>query len=491
RRAAPGRKPIRRSLLGVAAVLGLLTTAVPAHAVATIAADTTRAPLTDAAAAGVGPTLVAGGLSRTQLRFRVAGLSVKPARALLRLRITDPTLESLQVRAVPAFAEDAATPAILIPSRFAIARGSGATAGAWAQFDVTRAVAGNGDVNLQVSGPLFDPASFSSREGPDAPQLLVTPDDGAAARLAGLLDIGTADSFDAGARDDRGHPLDGLEVIEAPPGRGVPARFIGVHHSLVGGVFVTQLATSDDLRHWKHRGTLDTRASQPSIAAVPGGGFVLAVERDTPDAQYISTSNIVVRHYASWAALAAGTFDAEANLPRTVAATAEGTPALRVLSWGGTPAASQIEITFHYLKDIQLDRQASGVLTNFNPATWTPQVTPLVNELFVALGTRGNLGDRADVLFEGRRFAVLEAQSVRGDFATWRWYLYDRDRNEARLLGLHAPAGSSAFGNPTVRAFTDAQGVTTLFVSGYAFGEGAAFGEAGQFIALRRLGGLV
>ncbi|HEV2774971.1 MAG TPA: hypothetical protein VGV90_05215, partial [Solirubrobacteraceae bacterium] len=65
RRAAPGRKPIRRSLLGVAAVLGLLTTAAPAHAVATIAADTTRAPLTDAAAAGVGPTLVAGGLSRT------------------------------------------------------------------------------------------------------------------------------------------------------------------------------------------------------------------------------------------------------------------------------------------------------------------------------------------------------------------------------------------------------------------------------------------
>jgi hypothetical protein len=469
-------------------LLGLLTVAAPAHAVATIAADTTRAPLRDALAAGRAPSLVAGGLDRTLLRFRVAGLSGPPARAVLRLRVTDPTLESLQVRTVPAFAEDAATPAILIPSLFAIARGSGATAGAWAQWDVTSAVAGNGDLNLQVSGPLLDAAGFSSREGPDAPQLVVTPDDGAAVRLAGLLDLTSADSFDAGVRDDRGHALEGLEVIDAPPGRGVPGRFVGVHHSLVGGVFVAQLATSDDLRQWTHRGTLDTHASQASIASVPDGGFVLAVERDTPDARYISTSNIVVRHYADWAALAAGAFDAEANLPRTLAATAEGTPELRVLGWGGTPANSQIEITFHYLKDIQVDRQASGILTNFDSTSWTPQVTPLVNDLFIALGTRGNLGDRADVLFADHRFAVLEAQSVRGDFATWRWYLYDRDRNEARLLPLRGPAGSFALGNPTVRAFTDAHGVSTLLVSGFVFGQGAGPGEAGQFIALRRLG---
>jgi hypothetical protein len=487
-RAAPGRNGIRRSLLGVALLLGLLTTAAPAQAVATIAADTTRAPLGDALAAGRSPTLVAGGLSRTLLRFRVAGLAAKPARAVLHLRVTDPTIEGLQVRTVPAFAEDAATPAILAPGLFAIARGAGATAGAWAQFDVTSAVAGNGEVNLQVSGPLLDPAGFSSREGPDAPRLVVTPDDGPAVRLAGLLDLGSADSFDAGVRDDLGHSLDGLEVIDAPPGLGVPGRFVGVHHSLVGGVFTARLATSDDLRQWTHRGTLDTHASQPSIVSVPDGGFVVAVERDTPDAQWVSTSNIVVRHYASWAALVAGSFSAEANLPRSLAPTAEGTPELRVLSWGGAPANSQIEITMHYFKSVIADRQASGILTNFDPTSWTPQVTPLVNDLFVALGTRGNLGDRADVLFEGRRFAVLEAQSVRGSFGTWRWYLYDRDRNEARLLALRGPAGSFALGNPTVRAFTDADGVATLLVSGFVFGEGAGPGEAGQFIALRRLG---
>jgi len=368
-----------------------------------------------------------------------------------------------------------------------VAKVTGAQAGTWVQWDVTPAVAGSGDVSLQISGPLLDPAIFSSREGSHAPQLVVSPDDGAAVRLAAQLNPATADSFDADVRDNLGRSLDGLEVIDAPPGSGVPGRFIGVYHSLIGGVYVSQVATSDDLRHWTHRGDLDAHASQASLVTVPGGGFVLALERDTPDVQYVSKSNIVVRHYAGWAALAAGAFTAEANLPRTLAATAEGTPELRVISWDGTPASSQLEITFHYLKNIQVDRQAAGVLTNFDPAAWAPAADPLVNDLFIALGTRGNLGDRADVLFENHRFAVLEAQSVRADFATWRWYLYDRDRNEARLLAVRSPAGAFALGNPTVRAFTDAQGASILFVSGFAFWQGAPFGEAGQFIALRRL----
>ena len=127
------------------------------------------------------------------------------------------------------------------------------------------------------------------------------------------------------------------------------------------------------------------------------------------------------------------------------------------------------------------------MLTNFSAAGWAPQPDATVNDHFIRLGTRGNLGDRADVLFEGHRFAVLEAQSVRGDFGAWRWYLYDRERDEARLLALRGPAGSYAIGNPTVRALTGPDGLPTLLISGFVFSQGAGFGEAGQFIALRRL----
>ncbi|MEA2155453.1 MAG: hypothetical protein QOE11_1593 [Solirubrobacteraceae bacterium] len=467
------------------ACLLTLVAAAPAHAVATVAADTTRSSSGDPLAAGRATSLVAGGGSQTLLRFRVHGLGGAPARAVLRLHVTDATVESLAVRALPpAFGEDDGTPAQLAPGPTAISSAFGAQSGTWAEFDVTSAVQGDGDVGLQVSGPVLDPASFSSREGPDAPQLVVTPDDDRGVRLAGLLEPKAADVFVGHARDDLGNSLDGLDVAAAVPGQGVPGRYIGVYHVLVAGVFVAKVATSDDLTTWIWRADIDTHASQPVLATLPDGGFVLAFERDTPDPQFVSDSNLVVRHYADWAALAAAAPDRQVDLPRTLAQTAEGTPGLSISSWNG-PDASQIAITFHYLKNISVDRQAAGVLTNFAAAGWAPQPDAAVNSLFIGLGTRGNLGDRADLLFEGHPFAVLEAQSVKTDFGTWRWYLYDRERDEARLLALHAPAGSYALGNPTVRALTGPAGQPLLFFSGFAFSEGAGPGEAGQFIALR------
>jgi hypothetical protein len=480
---APHARTIRACLIGAATALALLAGAAPAGAVGTIAADTTRSLLRDPLTAGRGPALVAGGLDRTLLRFSVRGLSGRPARALLRLRVGDGTFEALQVRVLPsAFGEDDRTPTMLLPDLAVIAKVAGAQAGTWAEWDVTSAVAGNGDVNLQVSGPVLDAAAFSSREGPDAPQLVVTPDDAAAVKLAGLLDPRQATSFDADVKDNLGRSLDGLDVIALAPG--APARYAGVHHSLLGAVYVTQLAISDDLRHWTHVRDLDVHASQPSIVALPDGGFLVGLERDTPDAQYISTSNLVLHHYADWDALAGGVPGATANIPRTLAQTAEGTPALQVVSWNGAQS-SQIAVTFHYLKNISVDRQASGTLTNFSG--WTAVAETAVNDVFIGLGTRGNLGDRADLAFEGHRFAVLEAQSIKGDFGSWRWYLYDRDRAEARLLALRAPAGSYAFGNPTVKVLPGADGQPTLLVSGYAFAQGAVPGEAGQFVALRLL----
>jgi hypothetical protein len=356
----------------------------------------------------------------------------------------------------------------------------------WVEWDVTSAVKGDGEVGLQVSGPLLDAAKFSSREGPDAPQLVVTPDDARGVRLAGLLDPRTAATFRANVRDNLGNGMDALDVIAAPPSLGVPGRYIGVSHTLVAGVFRTKLATSDDLVIWTYRADLDSHASQPTITALPDGGFVLAVERDRPDPQWVSVNNLVLRHYASWAALVAGAFDREVDLPRSLAPTAEGTPGLDVRRWNGIDD-SEIAIRFHYFKDINVDRQASGVLTNFSAAGWAPQPDAAVNSLFVSLGTRGNLGDRADLLFEGHAFAVLEAQSIKSDFGSWRFYLYDRERNEARLLALRLPAGSYALGNPTVRQLTGPTGLPLLFISGFAFSQGSGPGEAGQFIALRFL----
>jgi hypothetical protein len=478
---------VTRTALGAALALALcalsLVLAGPAHAVATVAADTTRGPGLDPPAQGASTTLTAGGGKQTLLRFRVQGVGGAPARAVLRLRVTEQTNATLAVRAFPsAFGEDAGTTAGA--GATVIASRTGASAGTWAEWEVTGAVQGDGDVGLQVSGPgglVPDPASFSSREGADAPQLVVTPDDARGARLAGLLDPRAADTYVASVRDNQGSPMDCLDVIAAPAGLGIPGRYIGVYHTLINNVFVSKVATSNNLTTWTHRFDVDTHASQPTLASLPDGGFVLAVERDvsTP----VAGNNLVLRHYATWAELAAGSVTREVDLPRSLAPTAEGTPALNVKRWNG-PDDSEIEITFHYFLNLDVDRQASGVLTNFAAASWAPQPDVVANELFVSLGTRGNLGDRAELLYEGHSFAVVEAQSLRSNFGSWRWYLYDRERKEARLLPIGLPSGAYALGNPTVRALRDPAGQPLLFFSGYAFGSGGGPGE-GQFIALR------
>ena len=72
-----------------------------------------------------------------------------------------------------------------------------------------------------------------------------------------------------------------------------------------------------------------------------------------PDPQYVSVNNLAVRHYAELGrARRPATFDREVDLPRTLAPTAEGTPALEVRSWNG-PDASQIAITLSLLQEHQ------------------------------------------------------------------------------------------------------------------------------------------
>ncbi|MDX6677914.1 MAG: hypothetical protein QOE31_1966 [Solirubrobacteraceae bacterium] len=456
----------------------------PAHAVATIAADTTRSSSGDPLVAGRSTTIRAGGADQALLRFRVQGLGAPPATAILRLRVTDATVESLAVRALPpVFGEDDGTPAPLAPEPAVIATRAGVQNGTWAEWDVTAAVHGDGDVGLQVSGPLLDPASFSSREGPDAPQLVVTPDDATAAELASRLDPRNAPTRRIGAKDDLGHTLDGLDVALSPdPAAG---RYLGVYHSWLGGRFLAQLATSPDLVTWTHRADLAEHSSQLSIAVDPAGGIVIADELDAPDAQYVSSSSLRLRHYASVAKLIAGQQDAERVLsPRVLAPTAEGTPQVTITRWGSGPADSDLRVTFHYFRNIDVDRQAIGTLTNFT--TWNASVDTATNTLLEAFGVRGALGDRSDISYGGRAFGVVEGQLVKNDHRTWRIFLVDRTRGQARMVAAKLPAGGYSLGNPSLAVLPGPAGSPVLFESVFAFSEGAPT-ESGSAITVTPL----
>ena len=142
---------------------------------------------------------------------------------------------------------------------------------------------------------------------------------------------GSGDALTAGAQceprrrrlERRGGNVGAVDVTSAVPGSGD----IGL---LVGGPVLDAASFSSregaDARNSSSPPTTTAASASPAtLAVLPAGSFVLACERDTPDAQYVSASTLVVRHYADWAALVGAVFDREMNLPRTLAATAEGT----------------------------------------------------------------------------------------------------------------------------------------------------------------------
>ncbi|HEX6389705.1 MAG TPA: hypothetical protein VFZ89_09665, partial [Solirubrobacteraceae bacterium] len=458
-----------------------------AHAGATVVADTTRGGLLDdPVALGRAPSLTVGS-TKAALRFSVSGLSGAPARAVLRLRVTEPSTQALNVTpsTEPGFAEDgAAQGGLVLFGPAPVASGVPPAAGSWTSFDVTKAVTGNGSVAFEITGSFLDPVSFSSREGPDAPQLLVEPDDATAAALAARLDPRSAPTVRVGAKDDRGRTLDGLDVALSPdPASG---RYLGVYHSYLDGRFVAQVATSPDLVTWTHRADLAEHGGQPSLAVTPAGGVVVADEQDTPDPKWVSTSALRIRHYPSVAALFAGQYDAErVILPRTLAPTAEGTPQVSVVRWGTGPADSELRVTFHYYRDVDVDRQAIGMLTNFT--TWNAWVDSATNTLLEGFGIRGAIGDRSDIVYGGRPFGVVEGQVVKNDHRTWRLFLVDRSRGHARMVSAKLPGGGYSLGNPAVTVLPGPSGAPVLFASVFAFSEGAP-SEAGSAIAVSPLG---
>jgi hypothetical protein len=288
-------------------------------------------------------------------------------------------------------------------------------------------------------------------------------------RLAGLLgDVRAAIAFRYDAHDSLGNRMDTAKVIPSPAG-----GYLAVYHSGQ----VCHLATSTDLMQWTHRVVIDQPATQPTIAATGDGGLLTAAEFNDGHG-----GQLRIRYWPTLEALLAGRPAREFLAPRTLSACNEGTPSIRQLRLD----ASRIELGLHYHRDCQVDRQARGTLTGFR--AWTtatdPELDAAVERAAAAAGEQigGNIGDRDHLRYRGRDHDMVEAQSRRGDFGSWRVYLCDRAAGTAQRLSIVTHWGSRAFANPTATMLRDPAGrqavMSTLFVPM----EGAAPGEAGSLL---------
>jgi hypothetical protein len=288
-------------------------------------------------------------------------------------------------------------------------------------------------------------------------------------RLAGLLgEVRAATAFRYDARDSLGNRMDTAKVIVSPAG-----GYLAVYHSNQ----TCHLATSTDLMQWTHEAVIEQPATQPTIAATGDGGLLTGAEFNDGHG-----GQLRIRYWPTLEALLAGRPTREFLAPRTLSACNEGTPSIRQLGLD----ASRIELGLHYHRDCQVDRQARGTLTGFR--AWTtatdPELDAAVERAAAAAGEQigGNIGDRDHLRYRGRDYDLVEAQSRRGDFASWRVYLFDRAAGTAQRLNIVTHGGSRAFANPTATMLRDPAGRQAVMVSLFVPMEAAAPGEAGSLL---------
>lgn len=288
------------------------------------------------------------------------------------------------------------------------------------------------------------------------------------------------------ARDSAGRRLDTIKIIERGTG-----GYLSASHSPDGyGSFAMRFAASTDLLTWESGSGAVADASQPMLARRPNGTFLAAYEKRSSDGR----SHLQFGQYQSASDLLAGTAQSGLAVARSLSDWNEGTPSLRDVS------DTSATVGFHYL-DTTLspaaDRNARGVLTDFPgiaPAWGSVTIDAPLNEAVKALEpTAHHIGDRDVVQFQGYPFRLVEAQTRRDDWSSWRVYLYDEtaaargDSSRALTkLSVKTHKSSSSFGNPTATVVTDPGGSRALVVTLFVFSEGAAAGEAGALIYYKR-----
>ncbi|GHJ39383.1 hypothetical protein [Streptomyces sp. TS71-3] len=299
------------------------------------------------------------------------------------------------------------------------------------------------------------------------------PSDGPRAELRGMIeDVRGSDAHHYQAKDSAGNGMDAAKVIQDGTG-----RYLAVYHSLrPDGRFHAFLATSTDLMSWTLAHDFGPGASQPTIKALTNGGYVMAWEQD-PD------NHVAVRYYASRNDLLSGTASRSFDAPQTLSDCAEGTPNIYSVSLHPDIDHSTIDIGGHFYSGCDVDRQMRATLTDF--ASWSAAAQPNVDNALLHWGVKGNIGDRDALTFRGFPYGMFEGQYVKGDFGSWRTFVYDYSTGNADTTAIRTDGGSTAFANPTATVLTAPNGRPAVFVGLFLPGEGAAPGESGELLYYR------
>ena len=295
------------------------------------------------------------------------------------------------------------------------------------------------------------------------------PSDGPRHALDSIVENVTgADAHRYAATDSAGHTMDTVKIIGDPTG-----GYLAVYHNYVSGTPHVFLATSTDVLNWTYRADLGTNASQPYIAATSGGHYVVAWEQEP-------TNHIAFRYYDTHADLLAARVTRSYDTAQTLSTCAEGTPNIYSVTLSPDIDHSTIDVGGHYYQNCDVDRQQRGTLTNFS--SWHTAAQSNVDNAMLYWGVKGNIGDRDSAQFEGYQFGLFEGQYTKGDFGSWRTFVYDYQTGNADTTAIKTNGGSTAFANPSLTEITAPNGNRAILITLFLPSQGAAAGESGELI---------
>src|SRR5262249_37569639 len=87
--------------------------------------------------------------------------------------------------------------------------------------------------------------------------------------------------------------------------------------------------------------------------------------------------------------------------------------------------------------------------------------------------------------FNRFQFGVIEGQFTKGDFGSWRSFIYDYQTGNADMMSIRTDGGSASFANPSITNLVAPNGQSAIAVTMFIPSQGAAPGEAGELIYYR------
>lgn len=283
----------------------------------------------------------------------------------------------------------------------------------------------------------------------------------------------------------------------------------------IGTTWEVRVAESTDLLQWKYLRTIIPNADMPYARTVASNGWIVLVHEQWMRPGSTAPSRLGFKLYYNQSELLAGRAFNSFVAPLTVGARSnlEGTPNIysAELVFRNGFYMVDAQIGFHYNDDAGVDQVAQGTLRSFGPTVVTPEWSAAsatgYDAAFLKAGAIGNIGQRDAGVLGGEALVMQEGNIGHMPptlWQDWRLWLYVPAIGEGfpptgngtiTQLAPITDKGSTAFGNPSFKVIpcpanrtsvptiesgrASQNGSDCVFVSFFAFGEGAAPGEAG------------